>query len=244
MKKKVLLLIQVRMGSKRLPKKSMLDLAGKPMIYRIIERLKKCKLPDEIVLITSKKKENSIFKNISKKLKIKIFFGSENNLVERHLQAAKKFNGDILVRVPGDNCLSEPKEIDKIIKYHISKKERSFTSNLTNIFKSGYPDGLGAEVFDYDTLKTISKNKINKVKKEHLSLNFFDYKKQKIINKNFCKVNTLTCPKSFSFPKLRFDVNYYKDYIFIKKIYENLYIKNKLFNIKDTINFLKKENLI
>ena len=56
MKKKVLLLIQVRMGSKRLPKKSMLDLAGKPMIYRIIERLKKCKLPDEIVLITSKKK--------------------------------------------------------------------------------------------------------------------------------------------------------------------------------------------
>ena len=143
MKKKVLLLIQVRMGSKRLPKKSMLDLAGKPMIYRIIERLKKCKLPDEIVLITSKKKENSIFKNISKKLKIKIFFGSENNLVERHLQAAKKFNGDIIVRVPGDNCLSEPKEIDKIIKYHISKKERSFTSNLTNIFKSGYPDGLG-----------------------------------------------------------------------------------------------------
>ena len=52
----------------------MLDLAGKPMIYRIIERLKKCKLPDEIVLITSKKKENSIFKNISKKLKIKIFW--------------------------------------------------------------------------------------------------------------------------------------------------------------------------
>ena len=166
MKKKVLLLIQVRMGSKRLPKKSMLDLAGKPMIYRIIERLKKCKLPDEIVLIASKK-ENSIFQKHIKKLKIKIFFGSENNLVERHLQAAKKFNGDIIVRVPGDNCLSEPKEIDKIIKYHISKKERSFTSNLTNIFKSGYPDGLGAEVFDYDTLKKYRKNKINKVKKEH-----------------------------------------------------------------------------
>ena len=46
-----------------------------------------------------------------------------------------------------------------------SVKERSFTSNLTNIFKSGYPDGLGAEVFDYDTLKKMSKNKINKVKK-------------------------------------------------------------------------------
>ena len=146
MKKKILLLVQVSMGSKRLAKKSILDLAGKPMIYRIIERLKKCKLPDDIVLITSKKKENNIFKKISKSLNVKIFFGSENNLVERHLQAAKKFGGQIIVRVPGDNCLSEPREIDKIIRHHIKQKKRSFTSNLTNIFKSGYPDGLGAEV--------------------------------------------------------------------------------------------------
>ena len=244
MKKKILLLIQVRMGSKRLPKKSMLDLAGEPMIYRIIERLKRCKLPDDIVLITSKKKENQVFKNISKKHQVKIFFGSEDNLVERHLQAAKKFNGEIIVRVPGDNCLSEPKEIDKIIKHHLSKKERSFTSNLTSIFKSGYPDGLGAEVFDYDTLKKISKKKIIKIKKEHLSLNFFDYKKQKIINKKFCTINKIDCPKSFSFPNLRLDVNYYKDYLFIREIYENLYVKNKFFSIKDVINFLKKKSLI
>ena len=97
MKKKILLLVQVRIGSKRLPKKSVLDLAGKPMIFRIIERLKKCKLPEEIVLITPDKIENQIFKKISRILKVKIFFGSENNLVERHLNAAKKFKGDVIV---------------------------------------------------------------------------------------------------------------------------------------------------
>lgn len=240
MKKKVLLLIQVRMGSKRLPKKSILDLAGKPMIYRIIERLKRCKIPDEIIVITSKRKENKIFKKISKNLNVKIFFGSENNLVERHLQAAKKFGGQIIVRVPGDNCLSEPNEIDKIIKHHINQKKKVFSSNLTNIFNSGYPDGLGAEVFDYLTLKEVAKKKINKKKKEHLSLNFFDYKKQKIINKNFCDVEIIKCPKAFSFPNLRFDVNYLKDYLFIKEIYENLYDKNNFFNIKDVIKYLKK----
>ena len=69
----------------------MLDLAGKLLIYRIVERVKKCKLPDDIILITSKKKENYVFKKISKSLKVKIFFGSENNLVQRHLEAAKKF---------------------------------------------------------------------------------------------------------------------------------------------------------
>jgi spore coat polysaccharide biosynthesis protein SpsF len=244
MKKKILLMIQVRMGSKRLPKKAMLDLVGKPMIYRIIERVKRCKLPDDIVLITSKKKENNIFKKISKSLQVKIFFGSENNLVDRHLQAAKKFKGQIIVRVPGDNCLSEPVEIDKIIKHHLNQNRRSFTSNLTSIFKSGYPDGLGAEVFDYNTLKEISKKKISRLKKEHVSLNFFDYTKQKIINKNFCEVNTIKCPKAFSSPSLRLDVNNLNDYLFIKKIYEHLYKGNKFFSIKDTIRYLKKKKIL
>ena len=244
MKKKIVLLTQVRMGSKRLPRKSTLDLAGKPMIYRIIERLKKCKLPDEIVLITSKKKENIIFKKITKSLNIKIFFGSEKNLVERHLQAAKKFGGEIIVRVPGDNCLSEPKEIDKIIKHHLSQKKRSFTSNLTNIFNSGYPDGLGAEVFDYSTLQTIAKKRITKLKKEHLSLNFFDYEKQKIINKSYCQVSSIKCPKYFRFPNLRLDVNTKKDYIFIKKIYDDLYKKNKFFGINKIIKYLKIKKMV
>ena len=244
MKKKILLLVQVRIGSKRLPKKTVLDLAGKPMIFRIIERLKKCKLPEEIVLITPDKKENQIFKKISRILKVKIFFGSENNLVERHLNAAKKFKGDVIVRVPGDNCLPEPKEIDKIIKHHITQKKRVFSSNLTNIFKSGYPDGIGAEVFDFDTLKNIAKKKISKLKKEHLSLNFFDYKKQIIVNKRYCEVATIKCPKSYSFPKLRLDVNSHKDYLFIKEIYENLYKKNKFFNIRDTIKYLKKRKFV
>ena len=60
--------------------------------------------------------------------------------------------------MPGDNCLSNQKKLIKLLNI-TSVKRRSFTSNLTNIFKSGYPDGLGAEVFDYDTLKKISKNK-------------------------------------------------------------------------------------
>ena len=73
MKKKILLMIQVRMGSKRLPKKAMLDLVGKPMIYRIIERVKRCKLPDDIILITSKKKKIIFLKKYLKVFKLKYF---------------------------------------------------------------------------------------------------------------------------------------------------------------------------
>lgn len=190
-------------------------------------------------MIVPKKKESEVFKRITKRLKVKIFFGPENNLVERHLLAAEKFKGDVIVRVPGDNCFSEPKEIDKIIKYHLKFKNRSFTSNLTQIGNSGYPDGLGAEVFDYDTLKIISKMNLSKKRKEHLSLNFYDYKKQKVINKKFCKVNTLKCPKEYAYPNVRLDVNTEKDYLFIKEIYDKLFKKKQFLSIYKIISYLK-----
>ena len=78
--------------------------------------------------------------------------------------------------------------------------------------------------------------KISKLKKEHLSLNFFDYKKQVIINKRYCKVVTIKCPKSYSFPKLRLDVNSYKDYLFVKEIYENLYKKTNFLILEIRLN--------
>ena len=68
-------------------------------------------------------------------------------------------------------------------------------------------------------------------------------KSKVIVNKRYCEVATIKCPKSYSFPKLRLDVNSYKDYLFVKEIYENLYKKNKFFNIRDTIKYLKKEKI-
>ena len=63
---KVVLIIQARMGSKRLPGKSMLDLAGKPLVARIIERVKRCKKINEIVLAIPNTKEDKILLEIGK----------------------------------------------------------------------------------------------------------------------------------------------------------------------------------
>ena len=240
-KKRVVLVVEARVGSKRLPNKSLLHLAGEPLIYRILERLKKCKRVDNIVLASPNTPRNKVFKKIAKKAKVSMFFGANQNIVKRHLQVAKKYKTDVIVRVPGDNCVSEPKEVDKIINFHLNLKERSFTSNLIPFFRSGYPDGIGAEVFDHATLKEVSKKKLSTKQKEWLSINFFDYKKEKVINPKFCNVNTLKCPKSYRMPKLRLDVNTLSDYNFIKDIYDNLYSKKKLFSIKDVIKFLKRK---
>ena len=133
----VTLIVQARMGSKRLPKKSTLPLAGKPLIYRILQRILRCKEVNNFVLAIPNTNENKILETIKFNKKLKIFKGSENNLLDRYYLAAKKFNTDIVVRVPGDNCMTEPSDIDKIIRYYQKLKKDLFESNLSNRNNNG-----------------------------------------------------------------------------------------------------------
>ena len=80
MKKKTAVVIQARLGSKRLPKKILKKLAGETLIYRIIERLNYCKEVDQIILAMPTKLEKKIKFNFGKK--IQFFFGPENNVLK------------------------------------------------------------------------------------------------------------------------------------------------------------------
>lgn len=152
--KKVVAIIQARMGSKRKPGKSMADLAGKPLLYRFIERVVRAKTLDEIVLATTRKKEDDVLVGISKELNISFFRGSENDLIDRYYQAAKQFKADIVVRLCADNPVIEPGEIDRIVEYHL-QSDNDFSSNTHNIDNNGYPDGLGAEVYNFITIEKL-----------------------------------------------------------------------------------------
>ena len=88
---KVSLIIQARMGSRRLPGKTLLPLAGKPLIYRIIERVKRCREIDNLILAIPNTNIDKKIKKINFNSEVKIFKGSENDLVSRYFFAAKKY---------------------------------------------------------------------------------------------------------------------------------------------------------
>ena len=241
MKQKISLIVQARMNSTRLNGKTLMNLAGKPLIYRIIERVKKCKEVDNIILALPDTDIDRKIGKINFDCNVNFFYGSENNLVSRYYNAAKKFNAKTIVRLPGDNCMPEPTEIDKIIKFYKKFSKPFFASNLSNILNNQYPDGIGAEVFGFNFLEDLNKKNLSKSLQEHIHLNFFDYKKNKPVNKKWCDVRTIKCSKKFNRPEICLDVNTIKDYKFIKKIYESLYPKNPNFNIIDIINYLDDE---
>ena len=241
MKKRVVLIIQARMGSIRLPGKSMLNLAGKPLIKHILERVQRCKKLDDIVLAIPDTSENLVLKTIGDASDIKVFSGSECNLLDRYYQAALWSKADIIVRLPADNATPEPSEIDRIIDHHLRLGYRGFSSNLAEINNSGYPDGIGAEVFDFSLLEEAN-NKCSDPKMfEHVHLNFFDYMSGQAVDLNWCPVSTIKCPIEFRRPDLILDVNTHEQYEFMQKLYEALYLKNPNFHITDIIYWYDNE---
>lgn len=237
MKPRVVLIIQARMGSTRLPGKSMMDLAGAPLIARILERVKRCIKLDDIVLAIPDTEKDRVLMDLGESYGIKVFAGSENDLVDRYYQAALWSKADIVGRLPADNATPEPAEIDRIIDHHLSLGRRGFSSNLSVIGDSEYPDGIGAEMFDFSLLEEARARQNDPRQREHVHLNFYDYSTGRAVDAAWCPVSTIKCPKGFRRPDLILDVNTQEQYEFMRKLYEYLYPRNPQFHITDTIRW-------
>lgn len=195
--KRVVLIIQARMGSTRLPGKSMMDLAGAPLVGRILERVKRCKKLDDIILAIPDTEADAALKKLAESYDIKVYAGSEHDLVERYYQAAQMSGADIIGRLPADNATPEPSEIDRIVEHHLSLQRRGFSSNLSVIDDSGYPDGIGAEMFDASLLSEAREMHHDPRQREHVHLNFYDYAAGTSVDEEWCPVSTVKCPIEF-----------------------------------------------
>jgi spore coat polysaccharide biosynthesis protein SpsF len=236
-KKRVVLIIQARMGSSRLPGKSMMDLAGRPLVGRILERVKRCQLLDEIVLAVPDTPKDSILRQLGVEYGVTVFVGSENDLVERYYQASLASGADVVGRLPADNATPEPSEIDRIVDHHLSLGRPGFSSNLSVIDDSGYPDGIGAEMFDFSLLAEARERHTDSRQREHVHLNFFDYSTQQAVDERWCPISTVQCPAEFRRPDLVLDVNTQEQYEFMRQLYEDLYPQNPNFHITDIIRW-------
>ncbi len=143
MRGKVVAIVQARMGSTRLPGKSLLPLSGKPAIERLLSRLARAHQVDEIWVATSDKGENDPLVALVERLGFPVFRGDENDVLSRFAIVAQKSGADAIVRVTGDCPLIDPVVVDSIIQ-HFRASDADFVSNtLTRSF----PDGLDVEVF-------------------------------------------------------------------------------------------------
>jgi len=146
---KIIAIVQARMGSTRLPHKVMKPINGVPMIELLLTRLAKCQRLDQIVLATSVDPRNQVLVDHVAALGFSCEQGSENDVLERYVQAAESHGAEVVVRITGDCPLVDPQLVDDCILHFL----QADVDYLSNTSPPTYPDGLDVEVVRLDALR-------------------------------------------------------------------------------------------
>ena len=265
--KKIGIIIQARVGSKRLNKKVINKLDDKLLIEWVIKRLKKTKIRN-IILATGDLKQNQILEKICKNEGIKFYKGSEANVLERFYKASIKFKLDAIIRVCADNPFVDSKEIGILVDaYKQTNFINDYYFNHKNYQNKTYADGFGAELIKFSTLKDIYEKANSSFDKEHVT-SFIWKKKDKYkifpcktkVNKNFhhivCDINNVDDYTNIQEFILKKKILIKDDANKIAKLFSLFEIRiylNKLFNLnrslagsenRKTLNYIKKKTPI
>ena len=236
-KKKIIITIEARMTSSRLPGKVCLELEkSKTVLEILIDRIKKSKYATQILVATTKNKIDDKIVQIAKKKGCLFYRGSEKNVLNRLYTAVKYKKIDSIIQLTGDNPLIDPLIIDYIANFFIKNYPRyDFVTN-NNLFDHtrSVPVGMIVSVFKKKSLQKITKLANKKDHYEHPTLFFYRE------GKKIFKIKNLKMPKKWCSnlkPRLTLDTK--EDFIFLKKIYKELK-KVKNFTLIDILKLINK----
>lgn len=145
----VVVITQARSGSTRLPNKVLKKIGGKTLLQIHIERIKKAKQIDDIYIATTVEKSDSVIEELAKKLGVKYYRGSENDVLDRFYQTVKHVKPVFIVRLTSDCPLIDPVLIDEVVKETKSQNLDYYSNGLVE----NYPDGQDIEVFKFTALE-------------------------------------------------------------------------------------------
>jgi spore coat polysaccharide biosynthesis protein SpsF (cytidylyltransferase family) len=220
--------IQARMGATRLPGKVMLEVLGKPVIWRVISRVSKAQLIDGLVVATTTKSEDDVIETFCRKNDISFFRGSDEDVLDRYYQCAKKHDLENIVRITADCPLHDPHVIDLVIK----KYKSGNYDYISNTDPPSYPDGIDVEIFSLYALEKAWTNATLSSEREHVT----PYIRK---NKNLFRVGNVQ--KETDLSELRWTLDQEEDFRFIQTVYEKLSgSKNDIFYIDDILELIDK----
>jgi glutamate-1-semialdehyde 2,1-aminomutase len=162
---KVVALVQARMGSTRLPKKVVKPILGTPMIELLLARLSAAKQVDVVAVATSVDERNVPLVEHVRRLGYAATQGSENDVLDRFVTAARELDADVIVRITGDCPLVDPELVDDIV----ASFKRADADYYSNVNPPTYPDGLDVEVFTREALETAWSSTSKPFDREHVT---------------------------------------------------------------------------
>lgn len=231
-KPRVITIIQARMGSTRLPGKVMKDLAGKPVLWHIVDRAKHSSLSREVIIATTTNSEDDVIESACHVWNVPVFRGSPENVLKRfcdavHFMESGKPIIDYIIRITGDCPLIDPTVIDEVARVALSGQY----DYISNTNPPTFPDGLDVEVISRDTLFMANEKATLLSEREHVTPFIKKHPAFKKFNIQY----------SEDLSALRWTLDNKEDYELIKTIYKYLYPASKIFLMADILKLLLKK---
>jgi len=226
---RVIATVEARMGSTRLPGKTLMIIAGKTLLELVVERLRLAENVDEVVVATTLNPKDDAIVSFCKDHDINVYRGSEDDVLGRVYETAKAFQADLIVQAGADCPFYDPDLIDTLIEIFLNGKY----AYVANDMKLTYPEGVDAHILSMEVLEEIHGLATKPRDRYDVVRYIWDHpEKYPIYN--------LDAPPELNRPELRLTLDYKEDLTLTRKIFNALYSEKHPFKTKDVIDYLDK----
>jgi len=161
-------IVQARMGSSRLPGKVLADIGGRPLLTRMLDRLAKAELLDEVILATTVLAEDDPVADLGRVRGSRVVRGHPTDVLDRYHQAAEEAGAQVIVRLTGDCPLIDPRIVDLCVRTYLEADPPVDLVVNRLPWERTYPIGLDAEVFGREALETAWREASEPHQREHV----------------------------------------------------------------------------
>jgi glutamate-1-semialdehyde aminotransferase/spore coat polysaccharide biosynthesis protein SpsF (cytidylyltransferase family)/predicted dehydrogenase len=223
----VVAIIQARMGSTRLPGKSLAEIENHPMLWHVIQRVKRAKLVDRVVVATSTAAADDAIETMCRESSVSCHRGSENDVLDRFYKAALAEKAAVVVRITADCPLIDPEVVDRVVR----RFERGDLDYVSNAMVRSFPDGLDTEACSFSALERAWHEATRTSEREHVT--------PYLRSEKFRTAN-VESDSAAMYQHYRWTVDEVQDLDFIRAVYRALRGKEN-FGMKDVLDLLGKQ---
>lgn len=229
----IVVIVQARMSSSRLPGKVLLPVLGRPLLVRMIERLQQCQTPFTTVVATSTDPADDGIVAVCEAENIPVYRGSLTNVLDRHYQVAERWDADWAVKIPSDCPLIDPRVVDQTLGFFLAHPDNyNFVSNL---HPPTWPDGNDVEIMTRACLRRTWQEATQPHELEHTTPYIWDSAPASF------RIGNVAWPTGLDYSMShRFTIDYEADYQFIQAVFSALYPTKPDFSCDDILALLDR----
>ena len=218
------------MSSSRLPGKVLLPAGGKPMLQHLVERLRRVRSLDRIVLATTDRQTDDELAMFARHQGIACFRGSEEDVMGRVIGAAESVAADVIVEITGDCPIIDPEIVEETIQLF----RRSSCDYASNTYVRGFPDGMDTQVMTLGALRRSAALTRDPLDREHVTLHICRHPEL------FSHAH-LVAPPDLQWPELGLTLDEPSDYELLKRVIEHFGDAKPSFGCRDVVELLRSK---